>query len=199
MAFNIYLCGVGGQGIGLLSLALAQAAARSGLKVISCDTHGLAQRGGVVASHIRLGADALTPLVPEGGADLVVALERLEALRGAAQYLKKGGKVIYFDTAYQPVSVRSGQAPYPSAQKVAEEVAAMGGSVLGVEPGEESDPRMQNSALLGSLAAAALIPGLTPGILEEVVKEIVPPAVLEENLKIFRSAASCVRYLTASS
>ena len=189
MAFNIYICGVGGQGIGLLSLALAQAAERSGLKVISCDTHGLAQRGGVVSSHIRLGEDALTPLVPEGGVDLVVALERLEALRGAAQYLKKGGKVIYFDTAYQPVSVRAGQAPYPSPQKVAEEVAAMGGSALSVEPGEDSDPRMQNSALLGRLQAAALIPGLAPGILEEVVREIVPPAALEENLRVFRAAA----------
>jgi len=189
MAFNIYLCGVGGQGIGLLSLALAQAAERSGLKVISCDTHGLAQRGGVVSSHIRLGADALTPLVPEGGADLVVALERLEALRGAAQYLKKGGKVIYYSAAYQPVSVRSGQAQYPSEEKVAEEIAAMGGTVLSVEPGEIPDPRMQNSALLGRLAAADLIPGLKPGLLEEVVREIVPSSALEENLKLFRSAA----------
>lgn len=189
MAFNIYICGVGGQGIGLLSLALAQAAQRSGLKVLACDTHGLAQRGGVVSSHVRLGAGALTPLVPEGGADLVVALERLEALRGAAQYLKKGGKVIYFNTAYQPVSVRAGQAPYPSAEKVAEEVAAMGGLALSVEPGGVADPRMQNSALLGRLQAADLIPGLSPGILEEVVKEIVPPGALEENLKIFRSAA----------
>ena len=189
MAFNIYLCGVGGQGIGLLSLALAQAAERSGLKVLSCDTHGLAQRGGIVSSHIRLGADALTPLVPEGGADLVVALERLEALRGAAQYLKKGGKVIYYNAAYQPVSVRAGQAQYPSAEKVAEEVAAIGGSVLSVEPGEIPDPRMQNSALLGRLAAAGLVPGLLPGLLEEIVKETVPPALLEENLKVFRSAA----------
>lgn len=192
MAYNIYLCGVGGQGIGLLSLALAQAAQRSGLQVLACDTHGLAQRGGVVSSHVRLGGDALTPLVPEGGADLVVALERLEALRGAAQYLKKGGKVIYFNTAYQPVSVRTGQAQYPSAEKVAEEVAAMGGSVLSVELSEDSDPRMQNSALLGRLDAAGFIPGLTPGILEEVVKEIVPAAVMEKNLELFRAGGKAV-------
>ena len=189
MAFNIYICGVGGQGIGLLSLALAQAAERSGLKVISCDTHGLAQRGGVVSSHIRLGEDALTPLVPEGGVDLVVALERLEALRGAAQYLKKGGKVIYYDAVYQPVSVRSGQAEYPSAEKVAAEIAAMGGTVFGVAAGEISDPRMQNSVLLGRLAAGGFIPGLAAGALEEIVKEIVPAAAQEENLKLFRAAA----------
>lgn len=188
MAFNIYLCGVGGQGIGILALALAQAAERAGLTVHACDTHGLAQRGGVVSSHIRLGGDALTPLVPEGGADLVLALERLEALRGAAQYLKKGGKVLYYDTAYQPVSVRMGKAPYPTAEEVSKEVSAIGGEVSSVALKDIRDPRMQNSALLGRLAALSLVPGLGSEVLEEVLKETVPSAALEENLKIFRSA-----------
>lgn len=189
MAFNIYLCGVGGQGIGLLAAALAQAADRAGLKVRACDTHGLAQRGGVVSSHIRLGADALTPLVPEGGADLVLGLERLEALRGAAQYLKKGGKVIYYDTAYQPVSVRMGKAHYPTHEEVAKEIAALEGEVSPVVIEEMRDPRMQNSALLGRLAALKAVPGLGAEVLEEVLKEIVAPSALEENLKIFRLAA----------
>lgn len=188
MAFNIYLCGVGGQGIGLLAAALAQAADRAGLTVRACDTHGLAQRGGVVSSHIRLGADALTPLVPEGGADLVLALERLEALRGAAQYLKKGGKVIYYDTAYQPVSVRMGKAQYPSPEEVSREISALGGEVSSVVIKDIQDPRMQNSALLGRLAALKAVPGLEAGVLEEVLKEIVPPAALEENLRLFHSA-----------
>ena len=188
MAFNIYLCGVGGQGIGLLAAALAQAADRAGLKVLACDTHGLAQRGGVVSSHIRLGEDALTPLVPEGGADLVLALERLEAWRGAAQYLKKGGKVLYYDTAYQPVSVRMGQAAYPSAEEVEKEILALGGETWPVALPDIQDPRMQNSALLGRLAAMNAVPGLEAAGIEEVLKEIVPAAALEENLKIFRSA-----------
>ena len=188
MAFNIYLCGVGGQGIGLLAAALAQAADRAGLKVRACDTHGLAQRGGVVSSHIRLGADALTPLVPEGGADLVLGLERLEALRGAAQYLKKGGKVIYYDTAYQPVSVRMGKAHYPSPEEVAKEISEAGGEVSAVLIEDMRDPRMQNSALLGRLAALKAVPGLEAAVIEEVLKEIVPAAALEENLRVFRSA-----------
>jgi indolepyruvate ferredoxin oxidoreductase beta subunit len=187
--FNIYLCGVGGQGIGLLAAALAQAADRSGLKVIACDTHGLAQRGGVVSSHIRLGEGALTPLVPEGGADLVLSLERLEALRGAAQYLKAGGKVFYYDTAYQPVGVRSGKAKYPSAEEVKKAVEELGGSAAAVNAGELRDPRMQNSALLGRLAAENAVPGLAAGALEEVLKEMAPGASQEENLAIFRAAA----------
>ncbi|OGR77342.1 MAG: hypothetical protein A2X32_04025 [Elusimicrobia bacterium GWC2_64_44] len=188
MAYNIYLCGVGGQGIGILAATLAQAAAKAGLEVRACDTHGLAQRGGVVSSHIRLGADALTPLVPEGGADLVLALERLEALRGAAQFLKKGGKVVYYDTAYQPVSVRRGQAQYPSEEEVARQVAALGGEAAAVRLAEIQDPRMQNSALLGRLAALKAVPGLEAAVIEETLKEILPPAALEENLRIFRAA-----------
>lgn len=188
MAYNIYLCGVGGQGIGLLAASLAQAAARAGLPARACDTHGLAQRGGVVSSHIRLGADALTPLVPEGEADLVLALERLEALRGAAQYLKPGGRVLYYDTAYQPVSVRTGQAHYPTVEEVKKEVEEMGGQADAVKAGELRDPRMQNAALLGRVAALGLIPGLPAATIEEILAEMAPPAALEENLAIFRAA-----------
>ena len=187
MSFNIYLCGVGGQGIGVLAAALAQAASRAGLEVIACDTHGLAQRGGVVSSHIRIGADALTPLVPEGGADLVIALERLEALRGAAQYLKKGGKVLYYNTAYQPVGVRRGEGAYPSEEEVRLAAQGFGGEALSVNYPDMADPRMQNSALLGLVASLGAVPGLAAGVIEEVLKEIVPPAALDENLRIFRS------------
>lgn len=192
MAFNIYLCGVGGQGIGVLAAALANAADRAGLKVIACDTHGLAQRGGVVSSHIRVGDDALTPLCPEGGADLVIALERLEALRGALQYLKKGGKVIYYDTAYQPVSVRRAEAQYPSAEEVAKEAAALGGEAVRVFLPEMDDPRMQNSALLGRVAALGSVPGLPAEAVEGTLREIVPAAALEANLALFRAAGKAL-------
>ncbi|MCM2267337.1 MAG: 2-oxoacid:acceptor oxidoreductase family protein [Elusimicrobiales bacterium] len=189
MSFNIYICGVGGQGVGLLAAALAQAADRAGLAVRACDTHGLAQRGGVVSSHIRIGADALTPLTPEGGADLVLSLERLEALRGTAQYLKKGGRVVYYDTAYQPVGVRAGKADYPSAQDVEKAAAGLGGLAVPVSAGPLRDPRMQNAALLGRVAALGAVPGLPASVIEEVLREIAPPASLEENLAIFRAAA----------
>lgn len=189
MAFNVYICGVGGQGIGLLAAVLAEAASRSGLEVRACDTHGLAQRGGVVSSHIRLGADALTPLVPERGADLVLALERLEALRGAAVYLKKGGKVIYYDAAWQPVSVRTGQASYPAAEEVRLAVAGFGGEALSTRFEDLPDPRMQNSALLGFVASLGAVPGVPAAAIEQVLRELAPPAALEENLKVYSAAA----------
>jgi indolepyruvate ferredoxin oxidoreductase beta subunit len=79
--FNIYLSGVGGQGIGLLSEIILRAADHAGHAAKAVDTHGLAQRGGIVVSQIRLGASAHSPLIPAGQADLAIGLERHEALR----------------------------------------------------------------------------------------------------------------------
>ncbi len=62
-AFNIYLCGVGGQGIGLLSEVLLRGGDYAGLKAKAVDTHGLAQRGGIVVSHLRFGSSVFSPMV----------------------------------------------------------------------------------------------------------------------------------------
>ena len=88
--FNIYLTGVGGQGIGLISEVLMRAADHAGLNVMAVDTHGLAQRGGVVVSQIKTGEELHSPLSFQGEADLVVSLERNEALRAAITALKEG-------------------------------------------------------------------------------------------------------------
>lgn len=186
--FNIYICGVGGQGVGLLAAAVAQAADKAGLKVLACDTHGLAQRGGVVSSHIRIGEGPLTPLVPEGGADLVLALERLEGMRGAVQYLKPGGKLIYYDAAYQPVGVRRGEAPYPSREEVGRAAESLRCEAHAVSLPDITDPRMQNSALLGRAAALKAVPGVGADAVEKTLGEMAPPALREENLRLFRAA-----------
>ena len=79
--FDIYMSGVGGQGIGLLSEVVIRAADHAGLPVCGVDTHGLAQRGGMVESFVRIGGEVTTPLVRRGAASLVMALERTEAMR----------------------------------------------------------------------------------------------------------------------
>ena len=108
--FNIYLTGVGGQGIGLLSEVMLRAADYAGLPVKGVDTHGLAQRGGVVVSHLRCGDNVYSPLIQEGDADMVVALERHEALRGTNSFLKNGGTLVYYNTVWQPLEVRLNKA-----------------------------------------------------------------------------------------
>ena len=76
MSYNILLCGVGGQGTVLASKLLAATAGAADLTVHSAETIGMAQRGGPVTSHVRIGADAFSPLIPKGSADLIIAFEK---------------------------------------------------------------------------------------------------------------------------
>jgi indolepyruvate ferredoxin oxidoreductase, beta subunit len=187
--FNIYVSGVGGQGIGMLTETLGQACLAAGHRVHGCDTHGLAQRGGTVVSHLRLGDGVFTPRVPEGEAHLVIALERLEALRGTQTHLRDGGTVLYYDAVYQPIAVRMGAAPYPAADALDAAVATRNGTAHRVFIDGLEDPRMQNSALLGVLAALSLIPDVDLSRAEAAIRAAVPPAAVDANLAVFRKAA----------
>jgi indolepyruvate ferredoxin oxidoreductase beta subunit len=186
---NIYLCGVGGQGIGLLTETLGQACLAAGHVIHGCDTHGLAQRGGVVISHLRLGPGVFTPRVQEGEAHVVIALERLEALRAAGSHLREGGALLYYDAVYQPIAVRMGKARYPGVEAIDATVAAKKAVAHRVHLEGLEDPRMQNSALLGRLAALGLIPGVTVAVAEAAIRSAAPPAALEANLAVFRKTA----------
>lgn len=188
--FNVFLSGVGGQGIGLLSEVLGRACLEAGHVVHGCDTHGIAQRGGIVTSHLRLGEAAFTPRVPEGEAHLVVSLERLEALRAARGMLRQGGALVYYDAVYQPMAVRMGQAAYPDASEVDAAAKARGGAAHRVALEGLADPRMQNVALLGAVAAKGLVPGVDRALLEAALRLAVPAAALQANLEVFARAAA---------
>ena len=192
-AMDIYLCGVGGQGIGLLAEVLTQACLAVGYQVRACDTHGLAQRHGTVVSHLRIGEKLFTPQVPPGAADLVVGLERLEALRGAVRMLKPGGTVVYYDTVYQPIFVRLGQAAYPSVEDLEQAVKARGGRVERVHMDGLPDPRMQNVVLLARLGALKVIPGVDAGVMERALREGVPARLRDANLAVFQKAGTSAR------
>ena len=103
MSYNILLCGVGGQGTVLASKLLAAAAGRENMTVHSAETIGMAQRGGPVTSHVRIGEDAFSPLIPRGSADLLIAFEPSEAVRNL-DYLKKDGSVIVNEISIRPVT-----------------------------------------------------------------------------------------------
>jgi indolepyruvate ferredoxin oxidoreductase beta subunit len=187
-AYNIYMIGVGGQGIGLMGEVMMRICLAAGYSVHGCDTHGLAQRGGIVQTHIRLGDQVRTPRITEGTADLVLALERLEALRGIVSMLKDGGTVIYYDTEYQPIHVRLGRMPYPSVEEVAAAAAARHAHLEHVHI-DLPDPRMQNIALLGRLSSLNVIPGISREIIEQEIRNVVPAHALENNLEVFRRGA----------
>ncbi len=184
--FDIYIIGVGGQGVGLLSETLIRAADHAGLAVRGVDTHGLAQRGGMVVSHVRFGPGAHSPLIMAGQADMVLALERHEALRGLNAYLKDGGTLVYYDTVWQPLNVRLKKDNAPQKEVIGKECRARGVREIVVFQAGLADPRMQNVAVLGQLCLQQLLPGVESGHVEAALNDLLAGPVLEKNLALFR-------------
>ena len=110
---SIVLVGVGGQGILLASEILAQAAMLEGYEVKTNEVHGMAQRGGSVVAQVRYGPVVYSPLVARGSAQVLGALEQIEALR-FADFLRPDGLAVVNAQAIVPVSVSSGAARYPA-------------------------------------------------------------------------------------
>jgi indolepyruvate ferredoxin oxidoreductase beta subunit len=185
--FNIYMTGVGGQGIGLLSEVLLRAADHAGLAVKSVDTHGLAQRGGIVVSQLRVGPQAHSPLIPAHQADMVVSLERHEALRAAQKVLKPGGVLIYYDAVWQPLPVRLGKASMIDPAAVDETCARIGARLIRLHQPDLRDARMQNMVMLAHIHRLGLIPGLTAAHYQQALEDLLKGSVLTENLALFHA------------
>jgi indolepyruvate ferredoxin oxidoreductase beta subunit len=187
--FNVYLSGVGGQGIGLISEIIMRAADHAGQRVKSVDTHGLAQRGGIVVSQVRLGSGVQSPLIPAGQADLAVCLERHEALRAAATMLKPKGTLIFYDTVWQPLPVRLNQA----AEVTVEMVQALGRernvTVRSVYRPDLPDIRMQNMAVLADVCRHRLIPDIDSPHYRTAMTDLMAGNRLEINLALFDRCA----------
>jgi indolepyruvate ferredoxin oxidoreductase, beta subunit len=183
-AFNIYLTGVGGQGIGLLSEILLRAADHAGFPVKGVDTHGLAQRGGIVVSQIRIGSDVHSPLIRQGEADLVVALERHEAFRGIAAFLKDGGAAIYYDAVWQPLPVRLNQAAEVDNDTILEHCGKRNLQVFRVLKPGLSDARMQNMAVLAGIHQNHLIPGIALDYYKNAMSDLMEGPMLEKNMAL---------------
>lgn len=110
---DILMVGVGGQGTILATRVLAQAAQEAGYDIKVSEIHGMAQRGGSVVTQVRLGEKVFSPLIPAGGADVVLAFEKLEGLR-LLPSLKPGGTIIINEQEIAPVPVLAGAAEYPA-------------------------------------------------------------------------------------
>lgn len=181
--FNLYLCGVGGQGIGLLSELLARAADHAGLEVHGCDTHGLAQRGGMVTSHLRLGR-ARSPLVPDGQADLVVALERTEALRAVRDMLRHAGTLVWYDAEWQALDARLGRNAAIAEADVRAVASRKGAAAWRVYREDLPDSRMQNVAIVAELLRRGLLPGVTRAHVEAALADLMGGTALAANLAL---------------
>ena len=183
---NIVITGVGGQGIILVSHILADSAKASGLSVYVGEVHGMAQRGGVVHTYVRIG-DIYSSLVPEGEADIVLSLEMGEAYR-ARNYLNSESWVITNQRRIIPLSVVKGDADYPEAEEIEKALDGLGERTLSVDATklarESGSEIAENVVMLGIMVATGVLP-----IEEEMIKEAIVDRVKEEwkevNLKAF--------------
>ena len=183
-AFNIYLSGVGGQGIGLISEIILRAADHAGLNALGVDTHGLAQRGGIVSSHIRIGENIHSPLVSKHSANLVISLERHEALRAAADYLAAAGTLVYYDTSWQPLPVRLKKAAEIKVEQIEEFCRKGSFKLYAVHHADLPDPRMQNIALLAGICKNALVSGLNADNYRAAMHDLMGGRMLQGNLDL---------------
>ncbi len=175
---KILLCGVGGQGTILAANILAEAALASGQEVKVSEIHGMAQRGGAVSTMIAVGHDVASMVIGEGEADIVIAFDKLEALR-ALPSLKRSGTLIVNDTAIKPLPVLTGAASMPP--RAREDLAAAGALLVPAEALARAagNPKCANVVLVGALSATLDIPA---EIWERAVAERVPARTVEANL-----------------
>lgn len=109
---NIMIVGVGGQGTLLASRILGNVIIGQGFDVKVSEVHGMSQRGGSVVTYVKYGESVSAPIIDNGEADVILAFERLEAMR-ALPFLKEGGTIIVNDRAIDPMPVITGAAEYP--------------------------------------------------------------------------------------
>ena len=182
MTKNIMIVGVGGQGTLLTSRIIGKTAMTVGYDVKISEVHGMAQRGGSVVTFVRFGEKVCEPVVEEGQADVIIAFERLEALR-YAHFLKKDGVLVVNDCRIDPMTVVIGAKTYPEeileTLKQDHAVYAIDGQAIALELGNS---KVLNSVVLGYAASAI---GFDKQTWLDVISATVPAKTIEINKKAF--------------
>ena len=184
MSKNIILCGVGGQGTILASRLIATAAMDRSIPIKTAETIGMAQRGGSVFSHLRLGEGANSPLIGKGEVDLIIGFEPGETVR-QLPFLKKGGAVVVSSRPVMPVSAMIGQSSYDAEAMVdylkanVEHLTLVDADKAAQELGSA---KVLNVVLLGAAIRSGEL-GLSEEDVEKAIKEKVPARFLELNKK----------------
>ncbi|WP_324824635.1 indolepyruvate oxidoreductase subunit beta [Sinanaerobacter sp. ZZT-01] len=180
---NILLVGVGGQGTILASKILSMGLLEAGYDVKMSEIHGMSQRGGNVSTQIRFGEKVYSPIIGKGEADVIVAFEKMEALRWI-EYLKEGGKMVINDFEIPSVPILMGAMEYPKGilEDLIEkaDVSVFEASTIAEQIGNS---KTMNIVLLGALVKAMNIPGID---WEVVIRANVKKAFEDINIKAFK-------------
>lgn len=179
---NIMIVGVGGQGTLLTSRILGGITVSAGYDVKLSEVHGMAQRGGSVVTYVRYGDNVAEPIVEEGQADVLIAFERLEALR-YAHFLKQDGVIIVNDQRIDPMPVVTGVAEYPEGiiEQLSEKHNVLALDAMG-EAIKMGNSRVFNVIILGAAAKRMDFPKEQ---WIDVIKNTVPPKTIDINVAAF--------------
>ncbi|MGA1872076.1 MAG: indolepyruvate ferredoxin oxidoreductase subunit beta [Thermoplasmatota archaeon] len=192
-SFNMIDCGVGGQGVVLMANIVGEGCIKAGLRVISGELHGLSQRNGSVIAHQRIGETAISPLVPFGEADVILALEPMEALR-YLHFLRPGGLVITNTNIIHPPTetqmlARKEKDAYVKYGDIIERIGSAGARIVEIDAldlaKEAGNPQTENVVMVGALAAVPDFPVGKEEMLE-AVRENVPKKALDVNIRAFK-------------
>ncbi len=183
---DIFLIGVGGQGLLTIGEVMADAAVALGLPVCFYPYKGMAQRGGLVKAQLRLGRSTAGPNIPPRGADLVIAMEVSEALR-AVRVLRPGGEFLLFGERWLPTAVLLGKAAYPAPETVLEQVRAAEGHPIYLPPDSSPAGLPANMFVLGAAVGHTRLGNILPAsAVEEAIRHRWPREP-ERNLAAFRA------------
>jgi len=192
---NLVIAGVGGQGNVRGAQILGAAAVKAGFRARVSDVYGIAQRGGPVVSHVRIGLDICGNIVQEHSADLVAGLEPMEALRAVSKFLKPGGLVIVSTRPVYPVEVNTGKAAYPKMEEMLSIMKKASKKVVTLDATEIASaagiPIAANIVVLGVIAGLGVLP-FDPDLLRDSIKENIPRS-LDKNMKAFEEGFSIGR------
>lgn len=181
---NILIVGVGGQGTLLASRVLGEYAIQNGKDCKLSEVHGMAQRGGSVVTHVRMGEKIYSPIIAEGQADIILAFEKLEAARWR-HYIKKDGVIVVNDAEIPPLPVITGAVKYP--HDVIESAVIEGKKVIIVDAQkvalEAGNIKTVNTVMIGAMAKNL---GFSYEKIEAAIQKVVPQKALEVNKKALR-------------
>lgn len=190
LTYNLMTCGVGGQGLMLVSNIIGIACAEFGISIRTAETHGLAQRSGSIYTHIRIGENTFSPLIPYGEADALLGMEAIEALR-YIEFLKPNGIMIINNYIWHPVQstfdrVNNNEESYISIEKILAQLEKVTENIHLIDASDianrAGNPLTSNLVFLGALAKTERFP-LSLSQLETVIPNVVPKKAIDANMK----------------
>jgi len=184
--YNIYISGVGGQGIIKTSVIIGESAMKDDLPVVVGEIHGMSQRGGVVSTQMKIGA-SYSPLIEEGKANLLLAFEPLEALR-AIDMINKESYVVMNTAPIYPFNIRQSEHSYPELSVIVDELKSQAKKVIALDA-EEMAKKAGHilSVNMVMLGGAAAVPGF-PVDKDTIIKSMqdnLPERSIPINMKAF--------------